>query len=131
MRKYNEQLDELLVKGAKFDVQLSDFLRGKTELEAHLETLEKLSFAVFSHDSRPHRIILRALHWALETRLKIPGPFRDREFKQNHSVPIQDIFTRILRHGEPVTEQPQSKPDGEKPAVDDSGENGARKKASK
>src|SRR5690349_12112519 len=43
LKRYNEQTAVLLNKATKFEAALTDFLRGKTELETQLEILDKCS----------------------------------------------------------------------------------------
>jgi hypothetical protein len=105
LAKYNAEKAELLREGAELESMLVGFTQAKSKIESRLESMNRLSFGVFNADQVPHKTVARGLHWALETRLSIPSPYRDHDFKKRHREPIDQIFARLMDRAEPTNDE--------------------------
>jgi hypothetical protein len=127
LEKYEAETAGLMADGAELEKVLVNLTQAKGKLESRLESMDRLSFGLFDADKVPHRNIAKNLHWALEQRLKIPGPYRDHAFRERHRKPIDEMFARLLKHG--TIEEPDVKQ--EQKAVGDNDEQSEKKKVSK
>lgn len=115
LEKYNAETSGLMTDAGELEKMLVGVLQAKSKLESRLESLNRAAFGLFPADQVPHRNIARGLRWALEQKLGIENTYRPREHKEKFSVPIQEMFERILRGAQTIEEQ-DNKPNSKQAA---------------